>query len=233
MDKRQLEIEKKNALLSHDLFKLLTAEELNVLIAHAYIRTYNKGQVLFDEGDKREKMYFLLSGGIRIERFDFEGRYNYFNYLKGPELFPLSGIFVNESYHYRAIALSEIELIYFPMALFEETLRKNPQSVLILLKKLSELLMEHEKRLKSSLTSSGNLRIKQTLEMLMTKLGEPLNSQEIALPYPLTIKEIAYLSGTSRETAGKILKELKAKKKITYHYKKFVILDPSYFQKVN
>ncbi|MFL3710961.1 helix-turn-helix domain-containing protein [Vagococcus salmoninarum] len=44
---------------------------------------------------------------------------------------------------------------------------------------------------------------------------------------------MAYLSGTSRETAGKILKELKAKKKITYQYKKFVILDPSYFQKVN
>lgn len=60
---------------SLDFFKHLSSEELSLLANHAQIFDFNSGEVLYYEGDVKNKFYYLLSGEIKfykIDRFDNE-----------------------------------------------------------------------------------------------------------------------------------------------------------------
>lgn len=49
------------------IFSEFTDPEFNHLRKNMYLRKYKKGQVLFDEGDIREKIFYLVSGLVRID----------------------------------------------------------------------------------------------------------------------------------------------------------------------
>ena len=51
----------------------------------------------------------------------------------------------------------------------------------------------------------------------------------IVIPYPLTIIQLSEVAGTTRETAGKVVKWLTEDGKIKYSRKKIDILDVEYF----
>ncbi len=75
--------------------------------------------------------------------------------------------------------------------------------------KLSKVVEMHELRIQIGLTSSAFDRVKQNLFVLKEELGVPTEDGHIHIPYPITLKELAVNSGTTRETAGQVIKQLR------------------------
>jgi CRP-like cAMP-binding protein len=212
------------------VFANLTDKEFNCLKNHLYLRKYKKGQVLFDEGDKREKLFYLKKGLVRIERYDTSASFLYIDYNNHDTLFPYGGMFSDENYHYSAYAATDIELYYLPTDIFEQQAIYNPKQLLYLYKKISLILQQQEKRIQYLAVSSATSRIVNSLLYLMENLGHPISPKAIEIPFPITINEIADLSGCSRETVGTVIKQLKEDKQLEYERKQFTFLNPSYFK---
>ena len=64
-----------------DVFAKCATRELEALLPHVYCRTYRKGQLLFMEGDPRERVYFLISGYVKLERCNETATHQYADYL--------------------------------------------------------------------------------------------------------------------------------------------------------
>ncbi|EPH95156.1 MULTISPECIES: Crp/Fnr family transcriptional regulator [unclassified Enterococcus] len=203
-------------------FAHFTDEEFQLIKEHAVIRSYKKGQILFDEGDDRSRLYLLTKGLIRLERYDESATYYYYDYVNPNNLFPLAGIFESETYAYTAQAMTDIETFYLPVSYYEKLTKKNPAQLLYLVHKLSKVVEMHELRIQIGLTSSAFDRVKQNLFILKEELGEETEDGHTCIPYPITLKELAVNSGTTRETAGQVIKQLKDSGLLTYNKKHFI-----------
>ncbi len=211
------------------VFSEFTDPEFNHLRKNMYLRKYKKGQVLFDEGDIREKIFYLVSGLVKLEKYDESAFYTYTDYVKKETLFPYGGMFSDETYHYSAYAVTDIELYYIPKTLFEKLIADNPKQMMYFYHKLSKILESHEKRVQYMVVSNATNRIIKTLNYLMKELGDYTNPTMVKIPYPITINEVADMSGCSRETVGNTIKKLKEMDKLEYERKLFVFKDLIYF----
>ena len=66
----------------HEDFRHLSDQDIQKLREIGVPHTYKKGQVLYDFGDERLYMYFLVSGVIRFEKTDDTGTFNYLHFKK-------------------------------------------------------------------------------------------------------------------------------------------------------
>ncbi|WP_313469709.1 Crp/Fnr family transcriptional regulator [Carnobacterium sp.] len=230
MPTKQMKVNQLYELRYKPVFANFTEAEFHCLKKQLFFRQYKKGQVLFDEGDKREKMFYLTKGLVRLESYDESASFSYIDYTKPDTLFPYGGMFSDETYHFSAYAATDIEVYYLPTKVFEEQVASNADQLLYLYKKISTILEQQEKRIQYLAVSSATSRIIKALAYLMEDLGIYLSSSLIEIPFPITINEIADISGCSRETVGNVVKQLKEESKLAYTHKLFTFKDISYFE---
>lgn len=73
------------------ILKHFSDEEFQQIKEHTVLRSYKKGQILFDDGDPRQRLYILTKGLVRLERYDESATYYYYDYVNTNNLFPMSG----------------------------------------------------------------------------------------------------------------------------------------------
>lgn len=210
-------------------FSDFSNEEMNILMNNMRVKDFQKGQVLFDQIDERNRFYFVVSGLVRAERDDEEDQFTFYTYIKKDLAFPYRGMFVDRYYSYTARALTDIEIIYFPMATFEQLLRKNTAAIVKVVQEMGKIISDSENQIQQVVTSSARQRVIQSLKIFEINLGNRRQNGSSYIPYPLTVKELATMSGTTRETAGQIVKQLTEQKLIQYEHKKFVF-EKSFFK---
>ncbi|WP_367294407.1 Crp/Fnr family transcriptional regulator [Latilactobacillus sakei] len=196
-------------------------EEMNILMNNMKVKDFHKGQELFDQTDERSRFYFVVSGLVRAERTDESDEFTFYTYIKQNLAFPYRGMFTDQYYPYTARAMTDIEIIYFPMATFEHLLQKNTGSIVKVVQEMGSIISESEDQIQRMVTSSAKQRVIQALKIFEINLGEPLRCGRSYIPYPITVKELATMSGTTRETAGQIVKQLAAQKLLSYEHKEF------------
>lgn len=214
----------------NQIFEAFTDLEFKQLQREMRLRKYKKGQVLFNEGDHRDKVFYLLKGLVKLERYDESALYMYTDYVKQEKLFPYGELFTDGIYRYTAYAMTDIELYYIPAKLFEEVLSGNRYQLLYFYKHLTNILIEHEERIQFLVGSTAGSRIIKALAFLMEELGEFKPSASILVPYPITVCEIATISGCSRETVGNKMKQLKEQGKLEHQQKILLFKDTDYFR---
>lgn len=198
-----------------------TEDEYARLTQDLTVKTYPKGQVLFDHGDARRRFYFVIKGVVRLERLDETGNFSFINYVKSVKGFPYRGLYTDKDYPYTATALTAITIASVPMASFEAIVALNPRVTRQVISQMSQLLDRMENRLQKLVTSSATSRVIQALIIFGTDMGEQTPAGDVLIPYPITLIELARLSGTTRETAGQVVTKLEVAGKLSYNKKRF------------
>lgn len=215
-------------LKNFEIFSSLSHDELKKFQQHMFRRTYKKNQLLFTEGDPRERVYFLLDGYVKLERTNKEATMLYLDYVKPNDMFPYGGLFHDDFYHYSAFALTDIVVYYIPVRIFEEAVKAHKEQLLYVIKRLSKILEHHEIRLQTITTNN----VKERVELAVTYLIKHYGFREgnhVIIDIPMTLTEIAKLSGASRETVSHVFKDLKNDQLLSTEFKHIVVYDPEYF----
>ena len=99
--------------------------------------------------------------------------------------------------------------------------------LLFITKRLSQILEFQELRLRNVVAASASERVVQSLSLLcmdLCKVGD-------SLPFPISMKELAKLGATTRETVNQVLKKLLDEGRIEYQHKKLTFKEKEYFMK--
>ncbi|MCH5463107.1 Crp/Fnr family transcriptional regulator [Lactobacillus sp. LC28-10] len=203
-----------------------TEAEFSKLTHDLSVKTYPKGQILFDHGDLRQRFYYVIKGVVRLERHDETGNFTFINYVKAIKGFPYRGLYTDADYPYTATALTDITIASVPMTTFEAIVSLNPLVTRQVISQMSHLLDRMENRLQKLVTSSATNRVIQALSIFGSDMGEKTPDGDVLIPYPITLIELARLSGTTRETAGQVVTKLEVAGKLIYNKKRFRF-DPS------
>lgn len=211
---------------NHAMFKEFSVEQFDELAKHIKKRKIPRDQIVAFAGDKREHLFFIETGFLRAEQYNESDLFTCIDYVKPNGVFPIGGMFSDENYHHTIVAITEIELFYIPMAIYEAICVKNIQQMRVVCSTLSRVLRFYEIRLRNLVISSAKDRVIQALALLCVDVSDD-NHQ---VPFPITHLEISKLCGTTRETISHVFKELKEKEIIDYAYKRLTFIDTDYFR---
>ncbi|MDW8749955.1 Crp/Fnr family transcriptional regulator [Streptococcus suis] len=214
-------------LRNHPAFEHLSQEAFNQLAQHVRFRKISKGQIFFYAEDPRDSLVVLYRGYARIEHYDETDTFVYFDYVRQGGAFPFGDMFQNKPYRYTAVAKTDLECLIVPMELFEQVSQKNPQQLVYITQKLSNILNFQELRLRNTMRPKATDRVIQALSLLYRDMCQPEQLQ--TLPFDIQLQELARLAATTRETVGHVIKKLKDEGRVTYEHKRLTYLDLSYF----
>lgn len=196
------------------LFAGLSDDELEEIALLALERKYQKGRIIFVEGEPGDAIHFLKSGLIKVSKQDGEGREHTLHYVNPGDVFAEVVLFDAGGYPATAEVVEDAEVGLIRNRDMDRVLIKNPGMTLEMLKIMA-------RRLRNAQQQIMDLALKDTtrrLAGLLLKLAEEHGVKRdngVLISLPLTNQELANLAGTSRETVNRILSEFRRRKAIT------------------
>ncbi|MCZ0718112.1 Crp/Fnr family transcriptional regulator [Aerococcus kribbianus] len=213
---------------NEEFFIHFSPEELNEIENNAVIHQYRKGQILFFQSDPKIFVYYLLKGLVKLERSDSSGDLLYVDYVSSHSFFPYTSLYNDEGYMYNCYAATDIDILLIPIKLMEKLIRNNPDQMLYMFKKTAQTVTFLEKRIQVTAISSAKERVEHMLGLWKYDMARPVAEGEI-IQYPLTINELAIVSGTTRETAGKVVRDLTQEGKLKFTRKAIYYYNLDFF----
>jgi len=186
------------------IFRRLSPEDRQRLAAVAQTRAFDKGAVIFGEGDPSDQLYTVVDGRVKVVKTTARGT-DIILEIFGPGD-PLGAVAVYESRPYpaTAIALESTTCLSVPRQAFFSLLEQHPTLVRGLLTGLTHRLVELTNRLAE--LSGG--RIEARLARFFLKLAHDIGQRRpdgIFVPLVLSRQEIADMIGTTIETSIRIM----------------------------
>ena len=137
-------IEYINAIIKTNLFDNIDKKEIPNILENfkSQKKSYDKGNIIIDSGDKVESIYIILNGKIEISKEYDDTRKNIVNILESGEIFAEAiALSTNKISPITAISLNKSELIKIDIKyIFDNNLEKNNKNIFIenLLKIISD-----------------------------------------------------------------------------------------------
>jgi CRP-like cAMP-binding protein len=119
------------------LFDRLSKEEVRQIAASAKVRRFDKGELLFEQGDEARHFFAVLSGRVKIYRSTPQGEQAVIGVFGPGETFAEAAMFVAQRYPATGETIEESRLCLFERDAFETRIAANPQIALGMLGAIS------------------------------------------------------------------------------------------------
>lgn len=207
------------------VFCNLDDESLKGLALNKSCNIYPKGQTVFWEGNQPQGMYCVNKGSVKISHTDNDGKEQIIRMVKEGDILGYRSLITGEDYTSTAVALEDTTVCLIPKENFFKLLEENSDLSLGVMKLLSKELDTAETTISSLAQKQVRERIAETLLMLKEFYGTEADGETIQAP--VSRYDIAGMAGTARETATRLLSEMKQENVIDFDAKKIRILNPN------
>lgn len=212
------------------IFCELNTDEAHLLDLTKKCIKYKKGEFIFHEGAYPRGLYCVYNGKIKVTQVGVDGKEQIVHLAKNADVMGYRAILGGDKYSCSAIALEDSLLCFIPKDVFFSLVEKNSKVALQVIHLFSKELRDAEKKITSIAQRPVKERIAQSLLLLKECYG--LEKDGCTINISITREEIANISGTTRETAIRILFELKDDTIIDLPGKKIKILRPDALLKI-
>lgn len=184
------------------LLAALRKDDRELLAPLCRLRGYEKGEVIFHEGDPADRMYFVHIGRVKIVK-SAGGRDVILEILGPGEPVGAVAVFERRPFPAGAITLEPSSILSIPEREFFTLLESRPEMMRLVLAGLTYRLMMVNKRL-ADMTGSAEYRAARLFLTLSDRVGIT-GEGGVRVPLPLSRQEIADLIGTTLETAIRLM----------------------------
>ena len=184
---------------STPLFKGLSQSQLEKIAQIAVKRNFEKGGLIFLEGDEGDGFYIVARGMVKIYKVSPEGKEQILHIFGQGEPFGEVPVFSGSAFPANAQAIEKCSLIFFPRHAFVQFISEN---IPIVLNMLSLLSM----RLRQFTLQIENLSLKEVpgrLAGYLLLLAEEQQNKDI-IQLNISKGQLASLLGTIPETLSRI-----------------------------
>lgn len=192
------------ALAGFPIFRQLSPVALRRLANVSEVRTFERSETVFEEGERAAALVTVLSGRIKIFQRTPVGR-NLILEVAGPgETAGAVAAYEGRPYQASAMALEPTRCLFTPRRDFGLLLEHSPILLRGVLSGLDRKLGEMTSRLCQASTSSVEARFARLFLRFANDVGR-LDRGGTFIPLKLTRQELADLTGTTVETAIRIM----------------------------
>lgn len=185
----------------HPAYKSLPDAILSKLAKKAHPRHFAKGEFVFHQDDPSNNMYIVESGRIIVEKNASSGKtFTFVVAVRGVTLNAVT-CFKRSPRFLSARAVNQTTVLAVSCHDFSSWVIEHPEVAIETIDTLGILLDSAYNRIIDLIDESAEQRILNALMMLSSRLGDNL---------PFTNMELADMTGTSRETAARVISRLQS-----------------------
>ena len=210
-----------------DLYELLCPHKLkNSEETHTYTH-YGKDDFVYFTNEPTQYIYLIAKGKIKIGSYSKDGKEIIKAILSPGEIFGELGL-VGEEMHNDFAQAMEKDTVICPMSIddMHQLMLQNKSLSFKIFKLVGFKLRKIERRLESLVFKDARTRIVDFIREMAEERGQKVGFETL-VKSNLTHKDIASLTGTSRQTVTTILNELKEKNLINFDRRRILIRDLS------
>lgn len=217
-----------NCNLKMNLFCHLNETELEVLNQNRFEVNFNKGEVIFKQGGPLTHIICLTTGQAKIYIEGQEKKNMILKIVKPTELVGGPGFPVDFRHHFTVSALEKSTACLIDIHSFEEVLKMSPTFAFEFIRYLNQSTIELHEKLMNLTHKQMHGRIADSILYLSEKIyNKP------SFEVNLTRQDIGEMTAMTKESAIRILKELKEDGIIDFENNRFTILNESALQKIS
>jgi CRP/FNR family transcriptional regulator len=206
------------------VFQRLAPADRRKVAEVAAVRRYGKGQMIFEQGSASDAFYTISSGRVKIFRMLPTGKDLILEVFGTGDPVGALAVYDGRPFPASAAALEDTTCVVIPRPAFFRLLEEHPSLVRGLMFGLTQRLVE----LTNRLTELSGTRIEPRFARLFLKLAGEMGRPERGgtfVPLALSRQELADMTGTTIETAIRIMSRWGKQEIVRTERDGFVILD--------
>lgn len=183
---------------------VLSHEEIETLKKNFKRKILNKKDVLFNEGDSTNYLYFLKSGLIKLSK-DLRNNRSIILKISTPgDLIGIMSQFGSDTFEYSATAVIESEVLCVDFRIFKSILSENGEYAMHLM----NILCAENINIFNRIIIQNHKQLPGKLADILLYFSEKIYESD-SFVIPLTRTELAELAGTTKESFIRTLTEFK------------------------
>ncbi len=191
-------------LATNDLFRHLSAGELDGIARYTRLEKFAANQAVFRQGDTGSTMMAVISGRVRISRLSAAGKEVVFGILTPGSFFGEIALLDGGERSADATAIRDTELIVLDRRDFIPFLERNPKVGIGMLEVLCRRVRRTDEQVEDSLFLVREARLAKVLLQLADQFGNE-TADGICIDLPLSQRELGSFVGLTRESTNKQL----------------------------
>jgi CRP-like cAMP-binding protein len=212
-------------LAATEVFGDLDQRELDSVAQVAVPRRWERGHVIFREGDQGDTCYLIRTGAVVLTREHQDGRMVALAELRAGSLFGELAMFRGETRSATAEAIEPTTAVAFLATDMAGLMKRNPALPLKFLANLAERVSKtNERLLQQSFQTVAGRVASALLAQTISRQADGAPEEDVLIRS--TQAEIANLAGTSRESASRFLATLERAGVVTLGRGKVTVHDP-------
>jgi len=184
------------------MFRGLSQSQLNPLVEIAQLKSFNKGEIIFQQGNESTGFFIVKKGRVKISNLSDQGKEQILHIIEEKDNFAEVPALDGKPFPASAATLEPTELIFFPRLAFLNLLYQHPDICLNLLISISQ----HLRHLTSIIEELSFKDVNQRLADYLLKLAslKPLKEQKnIVVNLDLNKGQLAARLGTIPATLSR------------------------------
>jgi CRP-like cAMP-binding protein len=206
------------------LFRRVAAEDRERLIGISEVRVYERGDHVFREGDAPDFFVVVVTGRVKVSKRTPAGGDLILEMFGPGGLLGAVAVYESRAYPASAEALESTACLRIPRPAFFGLLEQHPSLVRGLLSSLSLRMVELTNRLAELTGGRVEVRFARLFLKLAEQLGRP-EQDATFIPLALSRQDLADLTGTTIETAIRIMSRWNKDGVVRTDREGFAILD--------
>lgn len=219
-----------DVLMQAPLFSALDPEAAAALRAATTVVRLAKGQVLFTEGERGDRLYVVEEGKVKLGTTSSDGRDTLLAVVGPGEMIGELSLFDPGPRTATATALTDTVLRGLGHDALRPWLVGRPEVAEPLLKALAQRLRRTNEQMSDLVFSDVPGRVAKALIDLGERFGVP-TADGLQVTHDMTQEELAQLVGASRETVNKALADFAHRGWIKLESRSVTIYDPERLQR--
>ncbi|WP_350289236.1 Crp/Fnr family transcriptional regulator [uncultured Croceitalea sp.] len=202
--------------------RAMNKEELKQVSDSKTYKIIKKGEALFEEGEKLDGIYCVRNGVSKLSKLSANGKDQIVKLATKGEVIGQRSVIAEEHTNLRATAVNDMEVCFIPKETITNTMHKNPNFTLEVLRHMAHDLKEADDVIVNMSQKTVKQRVAEAFLYLKNNFGE---TEDAFLSLTLSREDIANVVGTATESCIRIISEFKKKGYLKTSGKKIGIID--------
>lgn len=204
------------------IFGMLNKDEIDLLKKNHICTNYQKGEIIYKEGDKPNGVVCLCTGKVKIFKEGVGGRDQIIRMARPVSFVGFRALFANDNYIASAVAIEDSSICIIEKGVLEKLILTNKNLALVIIKELATELGISNERTVSLTQKHIRGRLAESLLFLHEKFGYEEDGKTIKVY--LSREDLANLSNMTTSNAIRTLSTFQSEELIHIDGRRISIL---------